>query len=202
MPKKSKIAVLIMAAGGSTRIGSPKQLLKWKDSNLLVYTISKAIQLKVSKIIVVLGANSEEIISQLDQNKIRILVNHDWELGLGSSISEGVKFIQKSYPDISAVLIMLSDQPLIEQEHFIKMIRLFEHNTKKIIVTEYDDEKQGVPALFDNFYFKDLCALNADYGAKHLFKKYSKDIHEIVNKNASFDIDTLEQYEKLYLANH
>ncbi len=191
-----------MAAGGSTRMGSPKQLLKWKDSNLLEHTISKAIQLKVSEIIVVLGANSEEIISKLDQNKIRILVNHDWELGLGSSISEGVKFIQKSYPDISALLIMLSDQPLIEQEHFINMIRLFEHNTKKIIVTEYNDDKQGVPALFDNFYFKDLCELNADYGAKHLFKKYSKGIHEIVNKNASFDIDTLEQYEKLYLANH
>jgi molybdenum cofactor cytidylyltransferase len=202
MPKKSKIAVLIMAAGGSTRMGSPKQLLKWKDSNLLEHTISKAIQLKVSEIIVVLGANSEEIISKLDRNKIRILVNHDWELGLGSSISEGVKFIQKSYPDISALLIMLSDQPLIEQEHFINMIRLFEHNTKKIIVTEYNDDKQGVPALFDNFYFKDLCELKADYGAKHLFKKYSKGIHEIVNKNASFDIDTLEQYEKLYLANH
>jgi molybdenum cofactor cytidylyltransferase len=201
MSIQSKIAILIMAAGGSSRMGTPKQLLKWKDSNLLDQTISKAIQLK-SEVVVVLGANSDKIIPKIDQNKVSILVNQNWELGLGSSISEGIKFIQLSYPDLLGVLIMLSDQPLIELDHYLSLIDVFTSGSRQIIVTKYGDGKLGVPALFDKFYFKDLCNLNSDKGAKKLFDKYSEFVNTIRNKQANIDIDTCEEYEILYKANH
>ena len=199
---QSKIAILILAAGGSSRMGSPKQLLKWKDSNLLDQTISKAIQLKTEEVVVVLGANSDKILPKIDQNKVNILINQNWEFGLGSSISEGIKFIQMSYPDLQGVLIMLSDQPLIELDHYLTLIDVFTSGSRQIIATKYNDGKLGVPALFDSFYFNDLSELNSETGAKKLLSKYSDNVISIKNDQSAFDIDTHKQYLELYRANH
>ncbi len=202
MPNQSKIAILILAAGGSSRMGSPKQLLKWKDSNLLNHCISKAIKLKAKNVFVVLGANAELIIPEIDQKEVRIVINQDWDKGLGSSISEGVNHIVKSKLEIDGLLIMLTDQPIIVYDHYLKLIKDFSSGDKAIIATKYNDNKLGVPALFDEIYFKDLIDLNSDFGAKQLFIKYSKNVQSIVNHNAVYDLDNLEQYEDLYRDNH
>ena len=70
-----KIAILILAAGESSRMGKPKQLLKWKDSNLVNYSISKAIQLSPKNVFVVLGCNFEQIKNEIQENNITILEN-------------------------------------------------------------------------------------------------------------------------------
>ena len=169
MPKQSKIAILILAAGSSSRMGSPKQLLKWKNSNLLNHTICKAIELNAKKIIVVLGANADMIIPEIDHKEVKILINKDWENGLGSSISAGVNHILQSSTGIDGLLIILADQPLIENDHYLKLMNAFSSGNKAIITTEYNDSKLGVPALFSKIYFKDLIDLNSDFGAKQLF---------------------------------
>ena len=202
MSKQSNIAILILAAGGSSRMGSPKQLLKWKNSNLLNNTISKAIELNVKEIIVVLGANADMIIPEIDQSKVNILINKDWENGLGSSISAGVNHILQSNTSINGLLIMLADQPLIENDHYLKLIKDFSSGNKTIIATKYNDSKPGVPALFDKFYFKDLNDLNLDFGAKQLISRYSENVISIKNEQSRLDIDTPEQYQNLYKAYH
>ncbi len=202
MSKQSKIAILILAAGDSSRMGSPKQLLKWKNSNLLNNTISKAIELNVKEIIVVLGANADMIIPEIDQSKVNILINKDWENGLGSSISAGVNHILQSNTSINGLLIMLADQPLIENDHYLKLIKDFSSGNKTIIATKYNDSKPGVPALFDKFYFKDLNDLNLDFGAKQLISRYSENVISIKNEQSRLDIDTPEQYQNLYKAYH
>ncbi len=202
MPKQSKIPILILAAGGSSRMGSPKQLLKWKNSNLLNHTISKAIELNLKEIIVVLGANADMIIPEIDNKEVKILINQDWENGLGSSISAGVNHILQSNSSIDGLLIMLSDQPLIEHNHYLKLIKNISSGNKAIVATKYSDSKLGVPALFDKFYFKDLIDLNSDFGAKQLISRYSENVISIENEKSRFDIDTPEQYQNLYRAYH
>ena len=202
MPKQSKIAILILAAGGSSRMGSPKQLLKWKNSNLLNHTIYKAIELNLKEIVVVLGANADMIIPKINQSKVNILINKDWKNGLGSSISAGITYINKSFQNIDAALIMLSDQPLIEFDHYLKLIKYFSSKNKTIVATKYNDSKLGVPALFDKIYFKDLIDLNLDFGAKQLISRYSENVISIENEQSRFDIDTPEQYQNLYKAYH
>lgn len=202
MPKQSKIAILILAAGSSSRMGSPKQLLKWKNSNLINHTILKAIKTKIKDIFVVLGAKADLIIPEIDRKEVRIVINQDWENGLGNSISTGVNHIIQSNIGCDGLLIMLSDQPLIEYEHYLKLIKLFSSENKAITATKYSDGKLGVPALFDKICFKELCDLNSDFGAKQLFIKYSKNVQSILNQNAVFDIDTLKQYDELYKVNH
>ncbi len=183
-------------------MGSPKQLLKWKNSNLLNHTISKAIELNLKEIIVVLGANADMIIPEIDNKEVKILINQDWENGLGSSISAGVNHILQSNSSIDGLLIMLSDQPLIEHNHYLKLIKNISSGNKAIVATKYNDNRIGVPALFDKIYFKDLCELNSDFGAKQLIFRYSENIISIENEQSRFDIDTPEQYQNLYKAYH
>ena len=202
MPKQSKIVILILAAGSSSRMGSPKQLLKWKNSNLLNHTICKATELNAKKIIVVLGANADMIIPEIDHKEVKTLINKDWENGLGSSISVGVNYILQSSSGIDGLLIMLADQPLIEHDHYLKLMNAFSSGNKAIITTEYNDNKRGVPALFSKIYFKDLIDLNSDFGAKQLFKKYPESLISVKNEKSRFDIDTPEQYQNLYRAYH
>ena len=82
----SKFAVLILAAGSSSRMGVPKQLLQWKGTNLLQYCINSVKDINADAIFLVLGANSEKIRSKIDTNQITVLYNHNWKKGLGSSI--------------------------------------------------------------------------------------------------------------------
>ena len=202
MSKQLKIAILILAAGGSSRMGSPKQLLKWKNSNLLNHTILKAIKTKIKDIFVVLGANADLIIPKIDDKKVKILISQDWKNGLGSSISVGVNHIIQSNSSIDGLLIMLSDQPLIEFDHYLKLIKDFSSGNEAIIASKYNDSKLGVPALFDKIYFKDLCELNSDFGAKQLISRYAENVISVENEKSRFDIDTPEQYQNLYKAYH
>lgn len=202
MSNETKIAILILAAGGSSRMGSPKQLLKWKGSNLINHTISKAIKLKAKYIFVVLGANVDLIKPEIEHEEVRIVINHDWENGLGSSISESMNFIFKSKLDIDGLLILLADQPLIEYDHYLKLINSFFPGKKSIVATKYKDNNLGVPALFDKFYFNELRNLNSDFGAKQVISKYAKIVISNENEKSRFDIDTPQQYQDLYRANH
>lgn len=202
MFRKPNIAILILAAGDSTRMGTPKQILKWKNTTLLGHAIETVQELKTSKLIVVLGANYEMIKAKIDYYQVEVLVNESWELGLGSSIAFGVNHLLKSETNFDAVFIMLADQPLIDSSYLNRVLDMYEIGKCQIIATSYKGEKQGVPVLFDAIYFEELSQLNDDKGAKRILQKYFKNVSAISADNLVSDIDTLEDYERLYKANH
>ena len=115
MEKSDNLAVLILAAGSSSRLGKPKQLLKIKDESLIQIAVKKALTF-TDDVKVVLGHKSDEIIEELKDFPISILVNLNYEQGMGSSISFGIKDFTHS----KKVLIMLCDQPLIHLSHYKK----------------------------------------------------------------------------------
>lgn len=197
----SKSAVLILAAGNSSRMGVPKQLLQWKGTSLLQHTINtvKTVNLKT---ILVLGANYETITSKIDTNQITVLFNAHWKKGLGNSIAFGVNYIKKSLPDIENMVIMLADQPLIDSSFLIEMIHLHDLNPNKIISTLYPNGKLGVPVMFNASFFEDLLLLNGDNGAKGLLEKRSSDVIALNGLDLITDIDTIKDYERLYKRHH
>ena len=191
-----------MAAGESSRMGRPKQLLEWKSSNLLNHAISKALQLMPAHVFVVLGAGADIIIPEIESKQVNILINKNWKQGLGNSIRFGANTVSRDFHDVEGILLMLADQPLIEFEHYSNLIKKFTPERHQILATEYRDGKLGVPALFDKTYFKELSDLNSDIGAKHVIHKYSGNVESIKNDQANIDIDTYDRYLELYKANH
>ena len=198
----SKLAVLLLAAGSSSRMGFPKQLLKWKNSTLLQHSINTVKQIDYNEIILVLGAHFEDINTSTDTTGLTVIYNEYWENGLGNSIACGMKYIKKSLPRINSVLIMLADQPLIDSNYLNEMIETHKLNPSKIISTSYKNQKKGVPAIFNKSYFEELSQLNYDKGAKDLLNKNSENNQFLNGTHLISDIDTMEDYEKLYKRFH
>ncbi len=200
--KPTDIVIVLLAAGKSSRFGKPKQLLKWKESNLLQYAIDIAKDSIATHVKLVLGANYDLILQSINVDSVEVIRNVSWKKGLGSSVAFGVKSMVRNYPEADGVLVMLADQPLINSEYLNKIIASFNSNRKQIITSTYDNKKQGVPALFDSCYFKELIELNDDEGAKHLIKRHSAHVKTVKHDIENLDIDTFEDYESLYHANH
>ena len=201
MSSEKNIAIIIPAAGSSSRMGEPKQLLKWKNSNLLEHAIQTASSLNVNNIVVVLGAFSELIESQTNLDGVHVCFNADWEIGLGKSISYGVLECLKEFPETDGIMVMLGDQPLIGADYLNQLILHFKSSDPMIVASQYGDH-YGVPAVFDKRLFAELKRLDFGKGAKGLINKHRKNVQAITERPNLVDIDTKEQYQKLYNANH
>lgn len=202
MSSNPKIAVILLAAGASTRFGAVKQLLPWKGSTLLKHAIDTILELNVNANFVVLGANQKHIKLITDIEKVEVLVNDTWELGLGNSIAYGVKQILNYNIELDGILLMLADQPLINVNFLKALIDKFDGEADQIIASSYAKGKKGVPVIFGKIYFNELSNLNGDNGAKILLGTYSQNVTTINAEHLVLDIDTKEDYEQLYKANH
>ncbi len=191
----SKTAILILAAGESKRLGEPKQLLPYKETNLLQHKIAQFQDLRDVQVFVVLGAYFEDIFPLLRKQSITAIKNSAWINGMGSSISKGVELIRKKNL-FDRVLITLCDLPLIDTQHYREMIDFSLSSGKRIVQTTYEDTS-GVPVIFDKSLFNELSYLSDEQGAKPLIKKYKKEVEKIRSSQPYFDIDTKDAYEKL-----
>jgi molybdenum cofactor cytidylyltransferase len=188
-----KTAVLILAAGNSSRLGKPKQLLGIGNTTLLQHTLNETLKLSFPANALVLGAYQEGIRENLPQRGVHILDNRKWETGMASSIQLGLDWLI-NYHDPDQVLILLCDQPFINH---ILMEQLIEHKitSKKGIIGSAYGGTVGVPVLFDKKYFPELLALKGREGAKKLVKKFGEDVGLVSFPKGNIDIDTEEDYE-------
>ncbi|KQR94804.1 hypothetical protein ASG01_02750 [Chryseobacterium sp. Leaf180] len=191
--KNSETAIVILAAGSSSRLGSPKQLLHFKGKTLLQNVIDEALKV-TENVIVVVGDENLEILKEI--RNAEFIQNKKWETGMGSSVTEGLKFILKTFPHINQCIFSVCDQPFLTFDIFIKLIELKESSHKKIVACQYS-ETTGVPVLFDKKYFPELLSLYGNEGAKTLLKRFSDDVATVDFQKGSVDIDTADDYEKL-----
>ena len=189
------IPILILAAGSSSRMeGAIKQLLPWGKTTLLGNAIAHA-QALSHQVFVVLGANSKEIQKTLSQEVITI-ENPDWALGMGSSISKGVRHILTQQKEVKGIFIMLADQPLIDSVFLKELWQLYVQKSPKIVATRYKN-KFGVPAIFHHSLLPELLDLHQDFGARQIINNYSKDTLGLDPLGKEFDVDTKEKYTQL-----
>ncbi|MDZ7898122.1 MAG: nucleotidyltransferase family protein [Arcicella sp.] len=188
------ISILILAAGNSSRLGQPKQLVEFEGQTLIERITQTALSVS-EEVLVVLGANMGLIKLKLSvfSNQISIIENPDWQQGMGTSISVGVENLaQKS----DGIIILLSDQPFISQVLLQNMVQTFAEKKYPIVACDYGNQL-GVPILFDKSFFTELKNLQGEQGAKIFLKKYSNKISSIEFKDGFFDIDTPEDLQKL-----
>ncbi|MBL6446951.1 nucleotidyltransferase family protein [Fulvivirga sp. 29W222] len=159
----SKIGVIILAAGSSSRLGRPKQLLRLNGESLLQKSIKAALDVSETTL-TVLGAHYQEIGEEIKYLKTESLFNLDWNKGMGNSIKFGLHEIHKLHPDLNAVIIMVCDQPFVTGGLLNKMIEAY-HKGHPLVASAYGNTV-GVPALFDRQYFKQILKIDDKKGAK------------------------------------
>lgn len=194
--QKPKIGHIILAAGRSSRMGSPKQLLPWKDTTLIGHAVQEALKLQNTEVFVILGAYFESIHEQICHFPVRIIRNLDWEKGMGTSIKKGIGIAMQDELGYDAVLISLVDQPLLDGNHYEMLFSKFRNHPDHIIATELN-ERIGVPGIFPVNYFNELFQLNADYGARHIITNNKDYTLSISAKNRGVDIDTIQEYRAI-----
>jgi len=188
------IPVLVLAAGKSSRMQTPKQLLKIGKQSLLEIVLEKALAISSSPIYCVLGANAATIQQEITTKNVVYIFNENYHEGLSTSIVSGINYLEKNHPNLEGVFILLADQPAIEINYLENLIQLFNQKNSKIIASKYP-KNIGVPAIFPKMFFSELKTLKGDFGAKE-FLKNNKKACILSNFNAILiDLDTKSDYE-------
>lgn len=186
------LEIFILAAGSSSRLGKSKQLLTINKEALVCIVAKVALEVseifKLNNPVVVVGKDSEKVISVLESIGVSTIYNPNWQDGMGHSIASAVKNINN---DTSAVLFMTCDQVLINCDTLKKFIEYWLLNTNKIVASFYN-ETIGIPAIFPAKYFPQLSQLSSDKGARGLIKMYSDQVKTFDFPSAAQDLDTLE----------
>ena len=190
------VAIIILAAGKSTRMGTPKQLLPYQGHNLLKHTIASAVTSVCKPVTVVLGANAPQIHSQVNQDSVIVVENPDWHLGMGSSIRSGILSVTSHSENVDAAIITVCDQPFLSTEIINNLVTTYYSTGKSIVACQYADTL-GVPVLFSHQFFAELATLGETGGAKKLINKYCDHIFSIPFPLGAVDIDTPQDYQQL-----
>ena len=188
-----RLAILILAAGTSSRMGSIKQLLKVGKKTLLENAIATSKKIENAGITCVLGAHAEEIKKKIAVSGIDFIINKNYELGLSASIILGIEYLQEQNTSFDGILILLADQPAIPIAYYQEMGLLFSKEKSKIIASNYGT-KFGVPAIFPKSFLPNLLAIQGDKGAQVFLQKNKHAILTPKKPVNLLDIDTPEDY--------
>jgi molybdenum cofactor cytidylyltransferase len=189
----ARTGIVILAAGASTRMGQPKQLLVHREQTLLQRAVETALAAACGQVVVVLGAHEELVRQQLRRLPVMIATNEEWWVGMSSSIRTGLAALLATRPELEAVVIMLCDQPFVTSG-LIDELRATHRRTGKPIVASAYGGGFGVPALFDKTMFGKLAELNGNEGARKLIAAHADAVATVSFPQAVMDVDTPQDF--------
>lgn len=193
------ITGILLAAGLSTRMGQPKQLLPFGGKTVVETVAKNMLNSKLNEVIVVIGHCADKILPLIKELPVKTVFNPNYHEGMLTSIQVGVQsIIDASTRHQFAFSIMLVDQPLITSELIDSVIDAYAQTAKGIVLPSYK-YKRGHPVIFQQKYADKILALNAESdGVRSLYRFHSEDIYYVnVDTDAVIlDIDNKEDYEK------
>lgn len=198
------VSIIILAAGASSRMGVPKQLLLIEGQTLIERIAEVAMDTPTYPIVMVLGANRVMIKPKLEKMPITIIDNPQWEKGMSSSIKMGLAGAYMTQKDIDAAIFLTVDMPFVSAGLINKMIKAAtEKPDSQIVACKYDQQigtptvgtpTVGIPVLFKRSLFTDLLELTGDEGAKKIVMKNKEKTILVDFPEGKFDLDTMEEY--------
>ena len=187
------VAVVVLAAGGSRRLGRPKQLEPHGGTTLLGHAVAVALEAALGPVVVVLGAEAERCRAALDAaprtGVASVVINRAWATGLASSIREGIAECGRLPEPCDAALLMTCDQPLVDADHLRSLSRAMQASGTRIAASGYAGTI-GVPAAFARSLWPELSGLAGDFGAKGVLEAHRDDVAVVPCESAAQDIDT------------
>jgi molybdenum cofactor cytidylyltransferase len=194
----SRVGAIILAAGKSTRMGEPKQLLRLGESTVLGQTLDSIRGAGLDDIVLVLGSSAEIIRQRLPASAfegLTVTVNKAYDQGMASSLREGLSALN---PQIDAALIVLADQPFIRPETFGQIADQYRRSDAQIVIPTHNGSR-GNPVLLDRSVFPEIMALSGDIGCRAIFGNHLEGIVkvEVEDVGILLDIDNKADYERL-----
>ena len=192
------VPAIILAAGGSRRLGQPKQLVCIAGETLLARAIRVVRASASDPILVVFGSHHENIRAAVDLSHVRVVMNPIWEQGIATSIHAGIRELLDLDPDAAAALFLVCDQPRLTTEHLRTLIETHEQASEPRIVASQYAGTAGIPAIFPKSQFAKLLALRGDAGARHLLRNPESPVVEVEFSDGEIDIDTPSNLERIH----
>lgn len=189
-------AIIILAAGSSSRLGTPKQAIHFQGKTLLQHAIDEAMQISIQPIIVVVGAHDDAVAENLTQSNVHLIKNRNWQEGISSSIRCGLQAMQEINTFIDGVIVMVCDQPYVTHFLLESLLKKQQKSGQPIVASSYENIL-GTPVLFHKSFFSELMKLSGDSGARKLIRAHAPLTSSVSFPKGNIDIDTLEDYEKL-----
>ncbi len=180
---------MVLAAGGSRRLGAPKQLLAWQGSSLVRRAVEAALGSRCHPVYVVVGSRADEVAAELSDTDAVVVDNPAWEEGLSSSIAAGVRAATDE-ADPEALLLMLVDQPHVSADVLDRLLAAFDGG---VAASRYAGTL-GVPAVFGRGHFRALTRLSGDHGARPLLESEGERVRAVDFEAGAVDIDTSEDW--------
>jgi molybdenum cofactor cytidylyltransferase len=187
-----QVAAVVLAAGGSARMGQPKQLLAI-DGQPMVRRVARAVcEAGLDQVVVVTGAHAGEVGRALAGLPVQLAHNRDWQEGMSTSLREGLDALR---PEIQAALIVLADQPALTARLLGSLVAHY-RATGAPIVAPVLQGKRGNPVLFDRELFDELLAVEGDQGGRAVLTRHAAQVEPVKVDDPAvfFDVDTLQDY--------
>ena len=191
-----KVAGIVLAAGGSSRLGKPKQLVEWQGIPLVRHVCLTAISAGLSPVLVVTGAISDQVRAALEGMPVIFTHNPDWESGQASSVRAGVHALPA---DCGSALFLLSDQPQVPVDLLKALIEAHASTLYPLVAPRVQGQRAN-PVLFDTAVFPELLRLRGDSGGRSLFsdpERFPVKWVDWDDPDLLLDVDTPADYQRL-----
>ena len=191
-----KIGIVVLAAGGSSRLGGPKQLRLYNGKTLLKHAVDEAANSIADFVVVVLGADADKCVNEIEAGKATVVENKEWQEGMATSLKAGLKTLLEQRVTVDGVIFMVCDQPFVSAIVLNNLINTFKETGKSIVASNYG-EVIGTPAFFQQALFAELMLLKGDEGAKKIIQLHKDELATILFPQGGIDIDGREDFEEL-----
>jgi len=190
------IGAVILAAGASTRMSIPKQLLQFRGQAFLRRAASVALEAGCRPVVVVTGANAATCRESLRGLDVLEAENQQWESGMSSSVRVGVEALVTPNPRIAAVVLMLCDQPFVTRDVIVGLVKAHYETGCSVVASRFGGS-YGVPALFGKAHFAELATLKGAAGAKQVIQKHLQKVQLLPFPEGEIDVDTPDDFALL-----
>lgn len=190
------VGAVILAAGASSRMGTPKQILRIAGQSLLRRAALAALDAQCAPVVVVTGAHAEPSRRELDGLRVHEVFNPRWTAGMASSIRRGIEGLLEIDPDASAVILALCDQPHVTAEVISALAAAHRVTRAPAVACTYGGSF-GVPALFSRALFGELASIDGSGGAKQVIARHAAHAHFLPFRGGEVDLDTPDDFARL-----
>ena len=196
-PSNPSLGVVVLAAGPSSRLGRPKQLVQVGSECLVSRSARLALSLNPAFVTVVTGFEADRIEAELEQLPVGVVYNRSWSRGMGASINCGVRSMPKA---ADGILIMVCDQWQLEESDLERLFSAWSSDISRIVVASWKEETafvSGPPVVFPRKLIPELKSMQENRGARQLIDRHMDLVDYVEMENAAHDLDRPEDLERL-----